>query len=275
MLERHSKIQLSSQQTRKLSMDSRTIADHKSSGQMLPEGLTRSKSNSRLNRAQLHLKPEQFLAVQRDEALEQKLGLATGTPEPLLYRVSQAGDEIKERTVVHHIFTDVDPSYVVAVGAGGSTYRLSGFAESKADFNKLMGDLKVRISSPDQAEALADFYREVNPERLQFAPATSLLDLKQAAERQCQDVPFNVDEPSFEVWWKHAKTLYSGASFKQTVIHSDSGYAVEWIVLSSPGAGLCGGAALRVRLDIGTDGRVGSVAFGPLGAAVPRRNAPV
>jgi hypothetical protein len=67
----------------------------------------------------------------------------------------------------------------------------------------------VKISSPDQAEALADFYRDVNPERRLLTPATGLLDLKQAAERQCQDVPFDPNEKGFEAWWRHAKPLYS------------------------------------------------------------------
>lgn len=43
-----------------------------------------------------------------------------GRPGVFLYRVSQAGDEIKAHSVVHHIFTDADPTYFVAVSGDGA-----------------------------------------------------------------------------------------------------------------------------------------------------------
>jgi hypothetical protein len=222
-----------------------------------------------------YLRPGQFLSVQRDEGLEQKLAALVGglAGSEFIYRLSPVGDEIKERSVVHHIITDIDdPMSLVAVSPlDGSTYLLHGFATSKADFNRLMAALKLKISSPDQAEALADFYREVNPERRPLTPAPGLLDLKQAAERQCQAVPFDANEKDFEAWWKHAKAVYSKASFKQTSTRSDGGYAVEWVVLSSPGAGMCGGAALHARLGVGSDAQVGDIAFRPLEPATGRR----
>lgn len=218
-------------------------------------------------RSQLHLKPDQFLSVQRDENLEQLLATVAGRPGGLefIYQVSQAGDEIKANAVVHHIFTDVDPTYIVAVSAvDGTVYRVHGFTDSLTEFGKLMAATNVKVLSPDQAEAVADFYREVNPERRSMIQIPGLLKLKQAAEWQCQAVPFDPNEKDFEAWWKHAKPLYSGASFKQTATRGGSGYAVEWIVLSSPGAGLCGGAALRARLEVGSDGQVGKLSFAPL-----------
>ena len=232
------------------------------------EQVAREKALSAARPQLSYLRPAQFLGIQRDEELEQKLAAMVGrlAGSAFIYKVSPVGDEIKERSVVHHIITDIDdPVSLVAVSPlDGSSYLLHGFAESKADFNRLMVALKVKISSPDQAEALADFYREVNPERRPLTQTTGLLDLKQAAERQCQDVPFDPNEKDFEAWWKHAKPLYSGASFKQTAVRIGSGYAVEWIVLSSPGAGLCGGSALRARLEIGSDGQVGKLSFVPL-----------
>lgn len=218
-------------------------------------------------RSQLHLKPEQFLGVRRDEKLEQLLAIVAGRPSGLdfIYQISQAGDEVKENTVVHHIFTDTDPTYTVAVSpADGAVYRVRGFTDSLTEFRKLIAATKVKVLSPDQAEAVADFYREVNPERRSMTRIPGLLELKQAAEWQCQAVPFDPNEKDFEAWWKHAKPLYSGASFKQTADRSDAGYAVEWIVLSSPGAGLCAGAALRARLEVGPDGLVGKLSFAPL-----------
>jgi hypothetical protein len=219
-------------------------------------------------RSQLHLEAGKFLQVQRDERLEQMLAVIVARPSwsEFIYKVSEEGDEIREHAIVHHIVTDGDPTFTVAINpASGSLYRIQGFPDSLAEFNKLMAEANVEVLGLDQAEAVADFYREVNPQRRSMARIPGLLELKQAAEWQCQTVPFDPNEKDFEAWWKHAKPLYSGASFKQTATRSGSGYAVEWIVLSSPGAGLCGGAALRARLEIGSDGQVGKLSFVPLG----------
>ena len=123
---------------------------------------------------------------------------------------------------------------------------------------------KVKVLGPDQAEAVSDFYREVNPQRISMTPITSLIELKQTAERQCQTSSFDAGEKAFDAWWNHAKPLYAQVSFRQTVAPHGSGYLVEWIVLSSAGSGACGGAPLRARLEMSSDGHVGKVTFSPL-----------
>jgi hypothetical protein len=222
-------------------------------------------------RTTLNLKPDQFLGVQRDEALEQSLALAVGrTGSALIYRISPSGDEIKQGAVVHHISTDVDLMYIVAVGsADGSAYRIHGFGrtESLADFEKLMTALKVQVSGADQAEALADFYRKVNPgNHDDLTPILRLMELKQAAERQCQSggKSFDAGERAFITWWNRAEPLYAAIPFQQRAVPHGSGYLVEWIVLSSPSGEDCGGAPLRAQLEISSDGRVGKVTFSPL-----------
>jgi hypothetical protein len=213
------------------------------------------------------LRPEQYLGVQRDEKLERSLAATVGglAGAEFIYKVSPAGDEIKEHAVVHHLFIDIDPMYIVAVNqADGSIYRIHGFADSLAEFNKLMAAVKMKVLGPDQAEALADFYRAVNPQRTSLTRITSLLDFKQAAERQCQAVPFDPNEKDFQVWWKHAKSLYAEVTFKQTATVRGSVYIVEWIILSSPGPGNCGGAPLRATLEIEKDGEIGKLTFVPL-----------
>jgi hypothetical protein len=219
-------------------------------------------------RSQLHLSPDQFLGVQRDEKLERLLARVAGKPGGLefIYHVNQAGDEVKENAVVHHIFMDVDPSYIVAVNpADGSIYRIRGFTDSQAEFGRLMSATKVKVLGPDQAEAVSDFYREVNPQRTSMTPITSLIELKQAAERQCQTSSFDTGEREFDAWWKRGKPLYEGVPFKQTASRSGDGYLVEWVVLSSDAPGNCGGAPLRARLEISSDGQVGRLSFSPLG----------
>lgn len=230
------------------------------------EQTAREKAQS-IVRSQLdYVRPGQFLSVQREEGFERSLAAIAGglSGAEFIYQITPAGDEIKEHSVVHHLVTDADPMYLVAVNpADGSTYRIAGFRDSKAEFNKLMSALGVKISSPDQAEALANFYRTVNPEHRSMTRISGLLDLKQAVEWQCQAVPFDANEKDFEAWWKHAKPLYANASFQQTATRDGSGYAVEWVVLSSPSVGLCGGAPLRARLEVGSEGNMGEISFRP------------
>ena len=219
--------------------------------------------------AAVNFKPNGFLGVQRDEELEQSLEVAAGgqTGFRYIYKVSPAGYEVRKDSVTYHVWTDVDPLFIVAVNpANGNIYRIHGFGVevSRNEFQKLMTSLHVRIGSEDQAESIVDFYRKVNPGNRSFTPILDLLELKQAAERQCQTVPFDPSEKGFEAWWKHAKTTYARDSFQQTATRSGVGYAVEWIVLSSPGAGLCGGAALRARVEVGSTGEIGEISFRPL-----------
>jgi hypothetical protein len=136
-----------------------------------------------------------------------------------------------------------------------------------AEFERLMRALKVQVSSPDQAEVLADFYREVNPENHQgLTPIVSLMELKQAVERQCQSgsKSFDAGEKAFTGWWKHAQPLYATVSFEPRAVPQEGGYLVEWVVLSSPSGWNCGGAPLRARIEVSTDGHVGKITFSPL-----------
>lgn len=220
-------------------------------------------------RSTASFKPNQFLSVRRDEELEASLATVTvGWPSgPIfIYKLSPVGVEIKESAVVNHIMTDWDPMFIVAVpSADGNAYRIHGFGlqESTNEFQRFVAALKIRINSSEQAEALADFYRAVNPEnRDGLTPISSLLALKQAAERQCVgSSSFDSDEKVFAVWWKRAKSLYSGSPFTQTASSTAGGYQVEWTVLSASAKGNCGGAPLRVRLHVDSDGRMGEPTF--------------
>jgi hypothetical protein len=229
---------------------------------------------SSIVRSELHsdvgFKSDEFLGVQRDEELERSLAVAAGGRAGLrfIYKVSPIGYEIRENAVLYHAWSDFEPVFIVAVSpTDGSTYRIHGFGieASLAEFEKLMAALRVRVSRPEQAEYLADFYRRVNPENSSsLTPISSLLDLKQAAERQCQDglSSFDVGQKAFNAWWKHAKPLYARISFKQTAAPRGSDYLVEWIVLSSAGPqGNCGGAPLQARLEVTSDGHVGKLTF--------------
>ena len=97
----------------------------------------------------VHFRPDQFLGVQRDEGLEQTLGVAVGGQAGLtfIYKVSPEGVELRENAVVYHTWTDVDPLFIVVVNPrDGSAYRIHGFGrgESLTEFEKLMTALKCR-----------------------------------------------------------------------------------------------------------------------------------
>jgi hypothetical protein len=220
-------------------------------------------------RSQLHLKPDQFLSVQRDERLEQSLALAAGkrSGSELIYKVSQNGDEVKENAVVHHTSTDADLDYIIAIGAeDGDSYRINGFADSVAEFEKLITALGVKVSSAEQAESLTEFYLAVNPENLSLTPISSLIELKQAAERQCQSgvKSFDTGQKEFTNWWNRARPLYEAVSFQQRIVSHDRTYLVEWFVLSTPSGANCGGTPVRAKLEVGSNGHVGKVSFAPI-----------
>jgi hypothetical protein len=222
--------------------------------------------------AKVHFKADQFLGIYRDEDLELSLAIAAvgwrGGPW-FIYNISPTGVEIKEDVIVNHVATDADFMYLVAVNAAnGTAYRVHGFglAESLAEFQKLLTAAKIAVSSTDQAEALADFYRKVNPENYQdLTPISSLIELKQAAERKCQTSSFDASEKAFDAWWNGGKARFEKIPFRQTATSKGSGYFVEWVVLSSSGPGeACGGAPLRARLEVNRDGQVGRLTFLPL-----------
>ena len=221
-------------------------------------------------RSKKHIAPDQFLSIHREEELEESLAnVTTGWrrgPE-LIYTISQTGAEIKENSIAWHTVTDGDPTYIVAVN---STDRAAycihgcGLRESLAEFQSLIAAMKVRLGSPDQAQSLVDFYREVNPQNYEaLAPIMSLLEFKQAAERECHAgvKSFDAGEAAFNAWWKRAEPLYRAVSFAPDAVAHGDGYQVEWFVTSSSSIKSCGGALLQAQLEVGADGRVGKLTF--------------
>ncbi len=220
-------------------------------------------------RQQLRLERNRFLAVQRDESLEQLLTVAVGrrAEKDFIYRVSPAGDEAISSGIIQHLSVDVDPLYIIAIyAANGRGFRIHGFADSDAEFEKLMVAAGVRVSSADQAEHLAGLYRAVNPESLPLTPITSLIELKQAAERNCQSAAksFESGEGAFHIWWSTIGSRYEGVPLNQEASPHGTRYIVQWVVLSSraPG-GTCAGSPLRALLELGPDGHIGKLKFSP------------
>ena len=220
----------------------------------------------------VHFRADQFLGIERDEQLEQTLGVAAGGYAGLTFidRASPAGVELRGPAAVYHTWTHVDPLFIVVVNPrDGSAYRMDGFrlAESVAEFERLTTALRMHVSSPDRAESLAEFYRKVNPENhASLTPILSPMELKQAAERQCQSVAksFDAGEQAFTAWSKHAEPLYAALPLRQRAVFHGSGYLVEWIVLSSASAENCGGAPLRAQLAGSSDGHVGKISIVPV-----------
>lgn len=215
-------------------------------------------------RSKLNIRPAQFLGIKRHEELEEMLAVATNghLGMDFVYTLSPVGYEFTEHGIIEHMSTDGEGIYVVVIDrANGGTYAIRGFSDSLAEFKRLMLAVNMKVASPGEAESLAKLYQAVNPEQFSFTPVSDLLDLKQAAERQCRVVSFDLSERHFGAWWNHAKALYGKSSFKQTATQNANGYAVEWVVLSSPGPSECAGTPLRAQLQIGRSGEVGKLTF--------------
>ena len=88
------------------------------------------------------------------------------------------------------------------MAANGTAFLIKGFGLSNSfrEFNRMLAESKVHIVTSIRAQAIADLYLAINPENRSMNPISSLLDLKQAAERQCQAVPFDPNEKDFEAW---------------------------------------------------------------------------
>jgi SAM-dependent methyltransferase len=224
---------------------------------------------SSIIRTKRGIRPDELLRVQRDERLEQALSMAVwkaGTVA-FIYRATGEGKEITgPNTLRHHFSMHADTTHVIAVGVNnGKSYHLHGDYESMAEFNKLMTDLKMRVSHTMQAEAVAEFYRAVNPENNgSLDPIHRLLELKQRVERQCQTSAFDPHEAEFDTWWKRAMPLYADLSFEQEARPRRGSYLVEWIVLSHPYPGLCASDPLRVRLKVKKNGVIGKLTYSSL-----------
>ena len=144
-------------------------------------------------------------------------------------------------------------------------YLIRGFSDSPEEFERLMVSVESKGESKEQAASHADFYRAVNPKNIPLTPLTSLLELKQAAERQCQSTSFAASQKAFDTWWRNVEPQYAEFTFTQTTTASDAGYLVEWTVLSSAAPGsLCGGSPLRARLDVPKSGQVHKLTIVPL-----------
>lgn len=220
----------------------------------------------------INFKSDEFLRIWRDEELEQTLEVAVGGQSGLvfIYKVSPEGVEFKKDAVVYHMWCDFEPVFFVVINPrDGSAYRIHDFGleQSLAEFERLVTALKVHVASSDQAESLAEFYRDVNPENYaSLTPVLSLMELKQAAEVQCQSgaKSFDSGEKAFAGWWRHAEPLYADLLFQPKAIPSQGGYLVDWIVLSTPSKSNCGGSPLHVRLQVSQDGHIGKPAFSPI-----------
>lgn len=136
-----------------------------------------------------------------------------------------------------------------------------------AEFNRLLKASKIDVRTADQAEDVADLYRQVNPENYEdLTQMSNLLDVKQAAERDCHANAnsFVVGDKAFMTWWSQADRLYANLEFQETAVRHGKAYVVQWIEMSSPSATNCGGTPLRAKLEIALDGHVNPLTVSPV-----------
>jgi hypothetical protein len=219
--------------------------------------------------ANLHLDATRYLNTQRREDIEQMFGAATGKPPGTIffYELSSEGDEVRGSTVIHHLSTDAALNLFIGVtAANGMVFRIGGFgfADSLLEFNRMMAESKFRILSPDHAQALADLYIAINPEKIEFTLVKSPLEVKQAVERQCHSLgrDFVFSDKEFTRWWNTHRSTILSANLDDKVLPSPEGFKVQFFTLSFPTKQKeCGGAPVTATLQVSATGQVGKLVF--------------
>jgi hypothetical protein len=235
-----------------------------SSAQMADE-LARKRAKAE-TLASLHFDATRYLSTQRREDLEQMFAnVATAAGSVLFYKLSNEGDETRTGTVIRHIATDASLNYLVGVSCGnGTVFRIGGFIDSLAEFNRMMAILAIRIHESTQAVAIKDLYLAANPQNVSFVILDSLLDFKQWVERQCHERggDFSSVDKEFTQWWVSHEMTYRNLKFSDEVIPFDDGFRVRFFTLSAPmRSGKCGAVPIAASIEISNAGQVKPVKF--------------
>lgn len=213
---------------------------------------------------------EDFLSVHRREDLEDNLcrfimlGASTD-PNPscaFLFQVSDDGYEFHKGKVntyvsVHGPFIH----YVVVSRDSGDVFRISGFKDSRDEFNRMAKAFSIRVTDDSDALRYAELYRAVDPTNLRLELPNTNLELKQLAEKRFYYSfypDFNRAETRFDEWWKTERKGLLRQTLGPIATKTSSGYLVTFLTMSDidkrqpeGGPGL-----LEASVQISTDGQV-------------------
>lgn len=214
-----------------------------------------------------HLQADRFLSTQRRDDLELLFSnVAGGVPGAVLfYKISNEGDEIRGNRVIHHLSMHAELNFVVAVSvASGTVFRVGGFADSLAEFNRLMMASRIEVRESKKVEAVVDFYLSCNPENVSFSILRSLLEFKQSVEKQCHENEgtFLSIDKAFNHWWTRHGMKYRQLKFETTIAPFHEGFRASFFTLSSTVKDWkCGAVPLQSNLEVSHLGIVKSITF--------------
>jgi hypothetical protein len=218
--------------------------------------------------ASLHVDARQYLKLRRREDIEDLYLASHGgiTETVFFFEASNTGDEVKGTTVIHHLPTDAFLDFIVGVSAtSGEVFRIGGFEDSLAEFNRLNLRNPVRVTRASQAEAIVNFYIAVSREKLTLTVLKSPMEYKQALERQCHERGGNFAflQKEFGHWWTSKGSAYVNLEFKYLVAPSFEGFKVSFVIASSPiNSGRCGIVPVIATIEVLSSAVVSPITFG-------------
>lgn len=222
---------------------------------------------------------ETFFSVHRREDLEDNLCwfITLGTSAPpipscvFLFEVSDQGYEFKDGKADFHLSIHGPFIYYVAVSQDyGDVFRISGFKDSRDEFDRMAKAFHIRVSDDSDALRYSELYHDVDPTNLRLELPKSNLELKQLAEKRFFESfypDFRTAESHFDQWWKNAREGLVHQSLGSIVSKTSSGYLVTFLTMSDmqkrqPDGGP---SLLKASVEISTSGQV----TGPTLAPVP------
>lgn len=179
-----------------------------------------------------------------------------------VFEISTEGDELLEKSVMHHISVHGTRPHIVAVApASVRFFRLSGFKDSHREFNRLGKVYGARPRGERSLLEYAQFYRHLAPAHMGDPIVRSLLELKQMAERKFDygsGGDFATGQKHFDKWWAKNSEALARISLEETVTETPGGSVVAWYTLSdiSWKGKVRGPALLKVTLEVSKEGYV-------------------
>ena len=159
-----------------------------------------------------------------------------------VYEVSEAGcePELNEKDSRScAIVMDADPRWYVAVSSeSGIAYRVSGFEDSRQEFNRMASDLHVRLTKAEDARRYGSFFLLLlyGPETNMDGPPVRLVETDYSIRRAAEDdFHWSYKESEYEKrldsWWNRFKKERLKLDLAVTSASRDQKYEVSILAL--------------------------------------------
>lgn len=155
-----------------------------------------------------------------------------------VYEVSSAGcdTELNDKGFrACAVVVDADPRWYVAVSReSGIAYRLSGFDDSRQEFNRMASDLHIHLNKPADAKNYGLFFLlllygpETTLDGPQVRPVETEYSLRRAAEDDFHSMYKELEyETRFDDWWSRFKKVRPKLALEARNNSRDDGHEVS------------------------------------------------